>query len=180
MRKNISYVLLLLLSACSTGITTNTDYQAQFDFSTIHTYRYLEFDDKNKIQSIYTDRIETALNNTLQSKGLNLKEKQPDILIAYHIFTEKKEKQRITTSGSLYFGRRYMGSSINMGTTHVDTIEYNVGNIIVDFIEPASRKIIWHGDAMAKIDMAKNPEERSAMIQEAVNILLKNFPPIKP
>lgn len=179
MRKLLALSLALFISACSTGITTNTDYRPEFNFSTIKTYKYLEFEDKNSIQNIYTDRTETALNNTLKLKGLSLSADKPDIIIAYHIVTEKKEKQRITTSGSLYFGKRYMGSSISMGTTHIDNIEYNVGNMVVDFIKPGSRKIIWHGEATAKIDMARTPEERSSMIQEAVNILLKDFPPLE-
>ena len=175
-------IISLLLASCSSGITVSTDYRPDFNFKAIKSYSYLAFDSAENIthsQSIYTARVETALNNSLNHKNLTLKPISPDVLIAYHIFTEKKEKQRVTTTsgGNIYYGRRYMGPSINMGITYIDNIEYNVGNMLIDVIDPKTQNVIWHGEASAKIDQAKNPEERSALIQEAVDTLLNDFPP---
>jgi hypothetical protein len=173
-----SLMLIIMLGACSNGIKTRNDYRPEVDFTTLKTYQYLSFSEEPKTQDIYSDRVKTALNNTLKAKGLTQKEADADLLIAYHIFTDTKEQERITTTGGgIYYGRSYMGPTLNMGTTYVDKVEYRVGNLVVDFIEPESRKVLWHGEAEANVDDARTPEERTAMIQAAVDQLLESFPP---
>ena len=40
-----------------------------------------------------------------------------------------------------------------------------------------SKKMIWRGAAKAVVDPSNTPEKREKLINEAVNEILKNFPP---
>jgi hypothetical protein len=59
----------------------------------------------------------------------------------------------------------------------VDT--YDVGTLLIDFISPQSNNVIWRGSGQSRIQELKTPEERQERIQDAVDRILKQFPPEK-
>jgi hypothetical protein len=54
------------------------------------------------------------------------------------------------------------------------------GTIILDFVDPETMNVIWHGAAKSNVDDTMKPEQRDKLIKEAVQKILKNFPPPKP
>lgn len=167
-----------LLLGCGDNIKTTNDFRPGTQFSAFKTYAYLPFEN-DALQTIDQDRIKAALTAELAEKDLIVADStEADVLIAYHVFTEIKQKQRVTsTGGSYYYGRRYYGPTISMGTTYVDNIDYKVGNLVVDFIAPNNRQILYHAEASTNVGDVKTPEDRSLLIREAVKKMLEEYPP---
>jgi hypothetical protein len=59
----------------------------------------------------------------------------------------------------------------------VSAFQYEEGSLILDFVDPQTKQLIWRGSAKAEVDDVKTPEKREALIDEAVQKILKNFPP---
>ena len=55
--------------------------------------------------------------------------------------------------------------------------DYELGTLLVDFIDPRTSAVIWRGKAQSRLQEAKTPEERQARVQAAVDQLLAQFPP---
>lgn len=53
---------------------------------------------------------------------------------------------------------------------------YEKGSLFLEVIDPATRKLIWRGVALAKIDKTLAPEMREQRLDVAVGRLLEKFP----
>src|SRR5215831_7893193 len=53
--------------------------------------------------------------------------------------------------------------------------DYDVGTLLVDFIDPDSNSVIWRGSAQSRLQELKTPEERQARVQAAVDQVLAQF-----
>jgi len=139
-----------------------------------------------KTNELTTKHIKLAVNRELISKGLELRSENPDMLIALHGGKEKKVD--VQEWGYAYGDRDYqywgyhprpwvpepMGRDIEYrrGT---DTYEYEVGTLIVDFVDAKTKSLIWRGRATGVVD----PDIGSEKINEIIKKLLENFPPSK-
>ena len=137
----------------------------------INKLRALQGELVRTINNLDAVRIKEAANADLEAKGLMITSNNPDFLIAADILT--KEKLRITRWGYPY----YYSYRVYHGPPKVDTYQYQEGTFILDFVEPTSKKLIWHGAARVALDYANTPEKRDKLIKEAIQRILQNFPP---
>ncbi len=63
------------------------------------------------------------------------------------------------------------------GGPGVSTYEHEEGSLILDFVDAISKKMIWRGVAKAEVQNVDTPEKKEKLINEAVQEILKNFPP---
>ena len=54
---------------------------------------------------------------------------------------------------------------------------YDQGSLIIDIVEPDSRKLIWRGSATDEVNFSNTPEQKERKINEAVEKLLEPFSP---
>jgi hypothetical protein len=47
----------------------------------------------------------------------------------------------------------------------------------LDFVDAKTKKLLWRGLGKVQVDDAKTPEKRQKLINEAVEKILKKFPP---
>jgi hypothetical protein len=47
----------------------------------------------------------------------------------------------------------------------------------LDFVDAKTKKLLWRGSGKARVGDAKTPEKRQKLINEAVEKILKKFPP---
>ena len=106
----------------------------------------------------------------LQSKGLVRSSENPDILIAEHLAS--KDKLQVENWG---YGYGPYGSY--WGGNRVSVYQYEEGSLILDFVDPQSKRLIWRGSAKAEVDSVDTPEKSEKLVNEAVNKILANFPP---
>jgi hypothetical protein len=174
MKLSAPFFALLLTGfyiACSPIYNVSYDYYENFKPARISTYNWLPIAKESNINNLDAERIKKAVNAELQAKGLMLTSKNPDFLIAADIVT--KEKQRITQWGYPYYDSFWIYDSAWV----LDYYQYEEGTFILDFLEPISKNLIWRGAAKVVLDYANTPEKRDALIREAMQKILQNYPP---
>ena len=167
-------LLICLIISCASIYGVENDYDTQFDFANLKTYDWMQIPEKADIDSLSAQRVKKAVNAELKSKGLIMTSDNPDFLIAEHL--GKKDKIQVTDWGYDYGPYdRYWDRYPEPGGVVVN--EYEEGSLILDFVDAKSKKMIWRGAAKAVVDPSDTPEKREKLINEAVQEILKNFPP---
>ncbi len=171
-----AFLVLFLMGfvvSCSTIYGVQYDYDKQADFESLKTYDWMTVPEKANINSLNVERVKKAVNAELQTKGLMMTSNNPDFLIAEHL--GKKDKVQVTNWGYSYgphggYRRGYWGA-------RVSTYKYEEGSLILDFVDAKSKEMIWRGVAKAVVNNADTPEKKEKLINEAVQEILKKFPP---
>jgi hypothetical protein len=171
----IAPLLFVALASCATIYDVNYDYDQAAAFSDLKRYDWMPVTDSTGLNSLALERIQAAVDNGLQAKGLMRTSEAPDFLIAPHI--GKKDKVQVNDMGYGYgpFGGYWGGNYGAMGG--VSTYEYEEGTLILDFVNAESKQLIWRGSAKAEIQDLDTPEKKEKVIGEAVEKMLEKFPP---
>jgi len=179
MRKLIVVFIFLnigFLISCSAIYDISYDYDRTTDFTSLKSYSWLQVPEKSDTNSLDAIRIKFAVNAELEKKGFEKALANPDFLIAYHFGTKDKVNVRPWGYGYGSFDRYWGGY---WGHGGVSVYQYEEGTLIIDFVESNSNNLFWRGAGKSVVDDAKTPEKRDKMINEAVQKILGNFPPIK-
>ena len=159
--------LIALIVSCSSVYDVGYDYDQETNFAGLKTYDWLPVPEGIKVDTLVQERIKNAVNSGLEAKGLRMTSDTPDFLIAMQAGTEEKVRYVPEhwgyTSGNIY--RRD---------------EYEEGTLVLDFVDPVSKELIWRGTAAAYVDSKMTPEKIDKLVDEAVEKTLKNFPPPAP
>ena len=161
--------VLAVLIGCA-PMTVQHDYDPDVDFSAFRTFDWmpkLENDDGAK--SMFTGpflekRIKKSVVERMAEKGYERTSSAPDLLIAYHV--NFKKKADVSTYGYGYWGRR-----------PVEVRRYKEGTLILDFVDPDTKQLVWRGWSISAVHSQAGPEEEQENINRAVGVILKRFPP---
>jgi len=184
--KRLGFVLFILvfILSCST-IRVSYEYDPEADFSTLKTYDWLPIPKKDRGNELAIKNLKSIVNRQLEAKGFKMRSESPDVLIALHFGKER----RVDTEEWGYAYRR--GGPYYWGTTPyywgppesyeyrrgIETYEYEIGTLIIDFINPKTMELIWRGTGRSVIE--PDSEKRLKDIDETVAKVLENFPPAK-
>jgi hypothetical protein len=69
-------------------------------------------------------------------------------------------------------GGRWAGG---MATAQQSTI--SIGTLVLDMYDPATKQLVWTGNATKTLDPSSNQEKNQKNLNKAMQKLLKNFPP---
>lgn len=143
----------------------------------LKTFDWLPVPQHLDINSLDIIRIKKAVTSELEIKGIVRTKDNPDFLIAEHIKT--KDKIDVSTWGyGPYIGSGRHSRHIGFwGYGDVRVYQYEEGTLILDFVDPETKDVIWHGTAKSVVDDTMVSEERENLINEAVKKILRNFPP---
>ena len=170
--KFVQIICLVCLGAffasCS-GATIKSDYNPSIDFAALKTYDWMRVPEDLGISDLDLTRLKKAVDTQLQAKGHSMASENPDFLIAVHFGVENKV--RVSNAG---YGYHYGGY---YGSTGVRTYQYDEGTLVLDFVAPDSKTLIWRGSATGELRNLKTPERREEEINKVVEKILKNFPP---
>jgi len=164
-------LLLSGLSAC----TSYNYYQAAINktnMSGYHTFAWMPpAKSGNKTLGDAADmRVKEATTNALVAKGLQINQQHPDLVVNY---TRIVGKGSYTTYYSPYAGP-YYGWGWGWGwyrpwyawggpfsyygdVTYAEQGHYKEGTLIIDLIDPHTRKIVWRGFGVGEVH--NNPEK---------------------
>ncbi len=185
----IPIVLLVWLSGCST-LSVNYDYNEKTDFQTYRTFDWQPFPENINKDTLNRDRFVNAVNLDLNAKGFTQSTTGADFLIATHF--GKQDQVQVTDWGYSYapvnhyrgYGYLHPGLASYPGalSTHnrVSVYEYEEGTLILDFIAADTKTLIWRATAKAVVNPESSPEKQTEKINNAVNEILKDFPPQAP
>ena len=170
----IPLLTLTLLAGCAT-VTVQYDYDTTADFAALRTYDWMERPSgKGAISDLTAKRVISAVDGQLQARGYGLAAQDPDFLVAIHGST--RQKVDVVDYG-YHYGRYDRYRSGYYGSRRIDTVEYEEGTLIIDFIDADSRDLIWRGSGTGVTDPGASPEKREKRINEAVAKILQKFPP---
>lgn len=151
----------------------------------LKSYRWMEKkEDLQKMgyqfDALMDQRVQDAVDRTLKLRGYQRlapsSSAEADFLVNYLTSTKtRREEHQVTTSFGYGFSPWGLGLS-----TDTRVQEYEEGTLIIDVIDPATKKVIWRGRSKARIKDNLSPQERTARINEAVSNILEGFPrPVK-
>jgi hypothetical protein len=117
--------------------------------------------------------IKRAVDEQLAQKGLTRVEKNGDLQIAYHAAI--REEKGIDLNGMGWGGRGFGG--LWDGSISGQTSTIPIWTLVIDVYDPATKQLIWRGQASKSIDLKKDPDKNFKNLEKAMTKLFKNYPP---
>ena len=171
--------LMVVAFGCST-FSYQYDYDPEVNYTSLKTFNWITLSVQKDIYTLNDTRIQEAVNAQLEVKGCKMTTDNPDFLIAMDVIKEEKTEVRTWNSGyGGYGGRAMLYRGYYMGNTQFDVYEYEEGTFILDFVDPESMELIWRGIAQGELRNYSTPVKRYERIDEIVQKVLSNFPPVK-
>jgi hypothetical protein len=171
-------VATVAVGGCST-VKVQTDYDPGADFARLQSYAWLPdprppTGDPRIDSTLLDSRIRSAVDSQLATRGFRqVSPDQADFLVAYHVALETKLDVDTIHHGYGYGrGRWYGGVS-----TSTRVSEYEQGTLLLDFVDPKTRQLLWRGSASARLRSKSSPEKSQERVNQAVAAMLKRFPP---
>jgi hypothetical protein len=169
---------LLAVQACA-HFTVDSDYDREADFSAFATYDWMPPETRRIDLRVRDPRahelIQDAVQEELGAKSFRRAEgADPDLLIGYHLaLDEGLDSQTLYTGSPADWQYRTYG----LGRTTNQNLMYTEGTLVIDFFDAAKEELIWRGVAEGHVKQSTDADERKKRIEEAVNQILRDFPP---
>lgn len=164
-----SFIFCLFSLRCAPPVKVIHDYDTQYNFARLKTYKWMPNPDKKQKRSFQIRRFSNAVDNGLKEKGFELVNRQPDFLIALHGGTQTKAN--VTHYGYSY-GPYWRGRRVAVS-------HYKEGTIALDFVDAKSKELIWRGVAKSVVNRSLSPEQQDVLFNKIAKQLLAKFPPKK-
>ncbi len=186
MKRNRSTALCLALAAAMVGgacasISVEYDYNPAAPFGSYETYDWMpdppvRTGDPRVANALMDERFRTAIEAELEARGLRKDTSDPDVRVGYHVALDQAvDYETLNTYWGGGWG--YRGMYGGMGTTTVQAREYTVGTLIIDLFDNEAQELVWRGSGEGRVEEARSPEERQAIINDAVSRILEGYPP---
>lgn len=179
-------IRLLASAACIAGMAFAQDVKYNFDqnadFSKYKTYRWEKHPKSLDVDQLTAQQLAKGFDAELAKKGLTRKDSGPtDLVIVFQLaLSQEKEMTTWDTGygyGPGFRGGWYGGMGSSMSTSTTNTI--NIGTIVLDMYDAATKQLVWRGMASKAIDEKAKPDKKQKNIDKAAAKLLKNYPPKK-
>ncbi|MDX1708397.1 MAG: DUF4136 domain-containing protein [Desulfobacterales bacterium] len=153
--------LVVVFSGCAATIeipqTVTWDYNVNKNFSTLRTYDVGPIPSTIGIEHLMLERIQAAIHTTLQAKNVQRSPQNPDFLVTIYGVRSK------------IFTTAWRGFDSDL------IVEK--GKLILQFVDPKTRRVIWWGETRALLDPDRNPAVETQTVNEVVHRILAKFPP---
>ncbi len=160
--------LLLVFAALAVAQNVRYNYMPGTDFSKYKTYKWVQVEGGAHPDQMVDAQIKQAIDSQLVSKGLTKTDSETaDMFVGYQIAVDKERQWNAMSMGPVRFG--------GMGTATSSTI--NIGTLVLDMYDAASKKQVWRGDATETINPSGSPEKNQKNLEKSIAKLLKNYPP---
>ena len=177
--------LAISVAACGGGIDVTTDYDPGIDFTSYQTFVVLEeADGGGAVDRLNDERIKRSLAATLTSRGMRQVDTrdEADAAIGYQFTTEGRVSyQTVNTGWGGYgygYGGGWYGSGMGISSSSTTERHYEVGTLIIAIFDTDAEEMIFVSTGSKTLsDKQRSPEEMQARIDEAVQTMLRDFPP---
>lgn len=171
-------VLLVNLGGCSSGQRVGVFYQPNYNFSQVKSYSlYLRNSTFTEIQSLSDSTrngVEIAVEKSMDSNGFQYSELvQTDIIVSYHLRDAKQDE--FSNYNRMV---RYCQSCLraNNWTKENITEEPPIGSLVLDLVDPITKRSVWRSFYLLNIKVKENSQEVNEKIQQAVESMLSRYP----
>ena len=166
--------VLITAIACSLvyGQDVRANYLPGTDFAKYRTYKWATIGEGGHPNQIVDSEIKESIDSQLRAKGFTKVEGgDADLLLDYQVAVDREKQWTAFGTGGGPLGWGGMG----MGTASSSTI--NIGSLVVDFYDPATKQLVWTGTATKAVTPSKSEQKNLEHLDKAMRKLLKNFPP---
>ena len=154
--------LVLLGAVVASAVERN--YDESFDFTAVKSFAWVEKPGW-EVNPRADRRIRGAVESALAGKGLMMTAAaDADLLLDYRAAV--RDRLRVDET---WRGRRLRGPVVRVW----DVTSYAEGTLLLDMLTASDRELVWRGI----ISGAISPETAEKRIKQAVDKLLKKFPP---
>lgn len=165
----IALVAAATLASSAFAVDARSDYDDNVEFAALKTYRWVE--GSSAAVAAVQQRIEAAVRAQLEARGLSEDAEAPDLWVVTHTATEGRARVDAQKYGYGYRWRSW-------GPTSVNFRDLEVGTLVVDLVDPATKELVWRGIASDTISpKAKKLEKSEKNIFKAAEKLFEDFPP---
>lgn len=181
-------LLFLTFTGCSTMRVTS-DYDPAASLTTLRTYDWIpgpvaKTGDPRIDDNLLDKRVHEAVDSWFVQNGYCKKTTESaDFWVGYHVTLDKKTKisdlndyYSYSPGWGSHYGYRYLPYS-TFGSPTRSVYQYDQGTLILDIVDPNTRKLLWRGSATDEVNLSSSPEKKREKIFEAVNKILEQFPP---
>jgi hypothetical protein len=157
-------------------IQTDYDPAAVPTMEAYETYDWMHIPqgDDPRVQNEDTERrIRAVVDEKLADKGFDLDTDQPDFLIGYHVALRG---QMSVTQINTYYGYGW-GPWYGAAYGRSYPTYYEEGSLVLDVVDFRKGELVWRGSAQAEIDRSRPADQRDKQLREAVDRILRKFPP---
>ena len=171
--KHLSYLIAIIatisLMSCN-AVSVTQDYDRTANFNTYKTYSYHQKGiDKLKLNDLDKRRILDAVDREMAAKGFTKVSSNADLVV--NVLASSTQEVRVDND---MYGYGYYGY---WGPRSPYVSDYTSGKIIVDIVDDKRNILVWQGVGNGlNVDNIAAKNER---IPEAINNILKKFPPQK-
>lgn len=169
--KYIVLIIVLFLSGCST-LDVSVDYDEDYKFSKQKTY-LIQRDMKKGENTLFVDRVKKAIAMNLDVKNYTkVLREDADFIVTFNAKVENKTST-YTDYQMVGMGRyRYGGTMISTTSSY----NYDDGTLVIDVINPKTKKIVWRGVGQAEVKQQDTPKEKQEYINAIVTKIMAKFP----
>jgi len=172
LRRCVLWIIAILWCGAAVAQSVTYDYDKSVDFTRYKTYKWVLVADAQYPDQITDNNIRAAIDKQLATKGLTKKEADPvDLFVGYQL-SMQEEKQISAYGGGA--GWRFGG-----GMASATTSTYDVGTLVLDIYDPATKTLVWRGSATKTVNPSKDPAKNQKKLESGAEKLLKNYPPAK-
>ena len=154
----------LLLAGALFASEVSVDNDTTVDFSKYKTFAWKVVTQAPNPST--HGRIVTSVEKELAAKGLKKVDVDPDLWISYQVLV----KQEATSTDWDYGRFKFRGRDVTVQ-------KLARGSLTVDLVDAKSTKLVWRAAATDYIPPDAPPGE--GVIEKAVNLMFKGFPPKK-
>lgn len=152
--------LMLLAMVAGCGATVHSSMSPNTNLSQYKTFSFYSSPYKQgKPETMADQDIRSGLKQNLAAKGvMEASGAQPDFLVSYHVIEQQK----------------LQAEDVGYAFGGVDWSTYTQGTLVVDFIDPQSRRVFWRGTASEIVDDPNNVN--TARLDKAIAKLISHYP----
>jgi hypothetical protein len=179
------YICVKILSSCSPSV--HVDQDDSVSMANFRTYKFVDNDhtgDPNPLyhSSLLDNAIHAEIARQLEKRGMREDVTSPDVLIAYHTYTEKKQSSINNYYPMMYggwgwqyypWGGGFSPYPFGYWNGYARTYTYTEGTLIVDVINAQSNVLVWRGSVSDAITDPSNLHRKGI---QAVDDIFKKFP----
>ncbi len=180
MRKCLLFACVLLILAAGRGNaqTANPSFDAAADFSKFKTFKWVSVESAQHLDDLTTDQLMGTIEVELAKKGLTKAQSDKvDLYIGFQIAGGKGQGLSFFKFGAS--GGSAAGATAGSAGTAKTFV--HSGELVLDMYDAAKQQLVWRGFVAHAIDADAKPDKKQKHMDNAVEKLLKDYPPrLKP
>lgn len=182
LKRAVTIVAILSLTACASGPKMFTDHDPTVDFTKYRTFGFfspMNIEGEN-YSTLYGESFRRAIGREMNRLGY-VEADDPDL--AVNVSARLSEKTDVTVTQDAYMGGYYYGYRrgyydpwMNYGwgtTTHVN--QYTEGTVNIDVIDTSRKTMVWEGVIIGRLKDNRSNAEVRAAIDEAVTRMFADY-----